>query len=263
MNLTKTNLFFGYLHIISALVLSILFYLHRDTTGLKTDIYRYQITGVLPDGSDVVMTPKQEYDVTTQTIEILLVLMFCVAGLFHLICFYSKTYLNDVKKGCNRLRWLEYSVTAAIIYFVLALFAGLRDINAIIFGTFLSSLLMGVGFFIERNKTKSDKITGLIIGFAIVAIMFGLIYNNLIDGDEDCSKVREVIPTLPEFPDWAKGVLIGSGILFLCLMMLITLYVGGYGKNGFDYLTYEKLFIYLSFLTKAYVGYYTTYGILK
>ena len=264
MNLGKTNLFFGYLHIISALVLAILFYLHRNQISIKTDIYRYKITGITADMSDLQLEAEKEVDIPTQTIQILLVVMFCVAGFFHLFYYtnglYSKAYMTEIKKGSNRYRWLEYAITYGIIYFILLLFASVHDLNAIILGVTLSVVMMGMGLLIERSRSLTDKTIGLVFMYAMIAVLFAVLYNTLIVGDEDTQDIKHLTG---EYPEWAKNTLIGMGIFSLFLAMLMSLYVGGVGKQGFDYVSYEKFYTYLSFITKAYIGYYTTYGILK
>lgn len=264
MNLGKTNLFFGYLHIISALVLAILFYLHRNQISIKTDIYRYKITGITSDMTDLQLEAEKEVDVPTQTIQILLVIMFCVAGFFHLFYYtnglYSHVYMKELKKGSNRYRWLEYAITYGLIYFILLLFASVHDLNAIILGVTLSVMMSCMGFFIERSRSRTDKTIGLLFFYITVAVLFTVIYNTLIIGDEDTKDIKHLTG---EYPDWAQNILIGMGVFFLFLAVLLSLYTGGVGKQGFDYINYEKFYTYLSFLTKAYIGYYTTYGILK
>jgi H+/Cl- antiporter ClcA len=260
MNLGKINLFFSYLHIISAFVLAILFYLHRNTIKLDTGLYNYQVTGVLNNGEDVTLSTKKEFSVSTQTIEILLVLMFCVSGFFHLFYytngFYTKSYLKDVRSGYNRFRWLEFSLTAAIIIFILSLLSGNRDLNSIISTTVLASLAMGIGFFVERSKRKEDKTIGIIIIFGVLATIFALLYSSLVKNSD------EYTDNGGDYPDWAIGVLVGMGVWIFGLVLITVISVGAYGQIDYDFTLYEKLYTLFSYITKAYMGYYMTYGIL-
>jgi len=257
MNLGHINLFASYLNIISALVLAILFYLHRNQIALNTDLYSYEVTGVLNNGQDVTLTPKKNFSIDTQTIEILLVAMFCISGFFHLFYytngFYTKAYLGDVRRGYNRFRWLEFSFTSAIMIFILSLLSGNRDINSTILITVLAASTMGIGFFIEQSKKKEDKTIGLVIGFVMLATIFGILYNSLLETSDDYGD---------SYPDWGVGVLIGMGVWFLILAIISVVSVGASGNIDYDFLVYEKLYTFFSFFAKAYMGYYMTYGIL-
>lgn len=264
MNLGKTNLFVSYLHIISALVIAILSYLHPDKNlKFNTKLYRYQVDGIV-DGSDmqdVDLTVKEEFSVSTQTLQILVVMMFCVAGFFHLFYFtngfYTRSYLSEIRAGYNRYRWLEFSISSAIMSFILCTLAGIKDLYAVILTCVLVASICMIGFFIERSKQKSDKTVGLVAGAGIMATVLAIFYVSYFN------LRAEVTDEGGENEDWVMGVLIGSGVLLVAIGILTVLYVGGYGVNDFDYVLYEKLYTYASFLAKAYLGYYTTYGILK
>lgn len=264
MNLGKTNLFFGYLHIISALIISILSYLNSERSlKFNTKLYRYQVDGIVEntDMQDIDLNVKEEFNVSTQTLQILVVLMFCVAGFFHLFYFtngfYTRAYLAEIRAGNNRFRWLEFSITSAIMAFILSILAGFKDLYTVILTCVLVASMCMMGFFIERSKKKSDKTVGLVAGAGIMATVLALFYVSYFN-------IRDEIKNEGgKNEDWVMGVLIGSGVLLVAIGVLTILYVGGYGVNDFDYVLYEKLYTYGSFLAKAYLGYYTTYGILS
>ena len=263
MNLGKTNLFFGYLHIISAFVLAILSYLNRKEIKFNTKLYTYGVDGIVEDSELLDTNPKidQRFNISTQTIQILIVVMFCVAGLFHLFYytngFYTRLYLADIRSGYNRYRWLEFSITSSIMVFILSVLAGIKDLYTIILTCVMIASACGFGFFIERSKLKSDKTIGLFSGGGVIATILAILYSSyfsLRDETKDKGGKNE---------DWVMGVLIGSGIIFVISGLLTILYVGGYQVEGFNYVFYEKLYTYISFLSKAYLGYYTFFGILK
>jgi hypothetical protein len=209
---------------------------------------------------DIDLRVKEEFNVSTQTLQILVVLMFCIAGFFHLFYFtngfYTRSYLADVRGGYNRYRWLEFSITSAIMAFILSVLAGFKDLYATILVCVLIASICIIGFFIERSKRKSDKTVGLMAGAGIMATILALFYTSYFTIRDETKNEGG------ENEDWVMGVLIGSGILLVAIGLLTVLYVGGYGVNDFDYILYEKLYTYMSFLAKAYLGYYTTYGIL-
>lgn len=256
MNLSKTNLLFAYLYIIIALAFSIVYYLHPKRLDLDMDLYRYQVTGVLDDGT-VEVDGKKEFDIETKTIQILIVSMLCVAGFFHLFYFsdgfHTKVYTEDIKRGLNRYRWFELSVTSAIIIFIVSIVSGLRDYNTVILACILIAAMMCFGFYIEKSKRIEDKTIGLVAFCGILASVFSLIYNSLILSRDENT----------EYPDWAIGTLVGVGVGFILLCFLTIICAGGFGNRGFDYPTYDKYYIYLAFILKIYLGGYVTYGILS
>jgi len=259
MNLGKTNLFFGYLHIISAVIIAIISYLHQNELNFNTGLYRYQVTGITEQETSFGV--KEEFNVSTQTLQILITLMFCVAGFFHLFYytngFYTRSYLGDIRAGYNRYRWLEYSITSAIMVFILSILAGFKDLYTVILSCVLIASLSMIGFFIERSKKKSDKTIGLVAGAGIMGTILGLFYVSYFN-------LRDEVKGEGGDPeDWIMGVLIGSGVILMIIGIITVLYVGGYGANDFDYISYEKAYTYASFLAKAYLGYYTTYGIIS
>jgi hypothetical protein len=140
--------------------------------------------------------------------------------------------------------------------FILSVLAGFKDLYATILVCVLIASICIIGFFIERSKRKSDKTVGLMAGAGIMATILALFYTSYFTIRDETKNEGG------ENEDWVMGVLIGSGILLVAIGLLTVLYVGGYGVNDFDYILYEKLYTYMSFLAKAYLGYYTTYGIL-
>jgi len=256
MNLYKTNLLFAYLYILIAFGVSIVYYLHPKHLNLDMDLYRYQITSVLSDGT-VNVDGKKEFDIDTKVVEILIVSMLCITGFFHLFYFTNGfrtgAYTNDIKQGLNRYRWFELSITSAIIIFIISIISGLRDYNTVILGCILIAVMMCFGFYIEKSKKIEDKTVGLVAFCGILASIFALVYNSLILSRNEND----------EYPNWATGTLIGVGAGFILLCFLTIMCAGGFGKRGFDYPTYDKYYTYLAFILKIYLSSYVTYGILS
>ncbi len=57
-----------------------------------------------------------------------------LAGLDHLLTatFARKVYERDLRRGINRFRWVEYSISATIMVIVISLYWGIVTINALI-----------------------------------------------------------------------------------------------------------------------------------
>jgi hypothetical protein len=45
--------------------------------------------------------------------------------------------------------------------------------------------------------------------------------------------------------------------------VVATLYVRNYGKPNFNFRTYERYYIILSYLSKAFMGYYLAFGLTR
>lgn len=69
---------------------------------------------------------------------------------------YYETYSENVKNERNPWRWIEYSITAAVMLWILATLSGLDSLISLVFLVELNVALMYCGYQAEENK-RSDR----------------------------------------------------------------------------------------------------------
>ena len=100
---------------------------------LLTSSFAIAVITAFPDGP-----PGTEGLETSTFFEIrigwAIALFLALAGLDHFLTatIARKTYERDLKRGINRFRWMEYSISATIMVIVIALYWGINTINALI-----------------------------------------------------------------------------------------------------------------------------------
>ena len=121
------------------------------------------------------------------TVVMLLVLFTLITGLVHIFGYgnASQSYRSDVDRGNNRIRWMEYSVTATIMLFVIALVSGTSSTDTLIMVTTASLCCMICGFLSEATARSDPHVSKLatlvgwlllISSFCVILRRFGSIF---------------------------------------------------------------------------------------
>ncbi len=113
--------------------------------ALATD-FAITITQSLPAGPPGTPTgsPEALFDLP---IGVAIAVFLVLAGLDHLLTatVMRRTYESDLRKGINRFRWVEYSVSATIMVVLIALYSGIDSVSALIgiIGANVAMILFG------------------------------------------------------------------------------------------------------------------------
>jgi len=96
--------------------------------------------------------------------------------------FYNR-YVEDLKKGMNRFRWYEYSISASVMIAAIAMLTGIYDIGTLILIFFMNLMMILFGLRMEvhnQGRTKLDWspfvygcIAGVIPWIVIGLYLFG------------------------------------------------------------------------------------------
>ena len=140
------------------------------------------------------------YDVSL--IFVLLALFSAITCGFH--SFYasrrSKSYQTEIKKGTNRFRWIEYSITATIMLVVIALSSGVFDLEAQAFIAACSIGTMLLGYVVEKllyiYKTSEEYKNVCVlgaklstrIGWFLLLVAYGVIARFFVSAAIDAGK---------------------------------------------------------------------------
>jgi len=261
MQLTALNRYAAVLHALSSVGVTGAFYARGEDANFDTNLYSYKISGISEDDRNVELEYYRYLKVSTKSIESMIAAIFLITSFFHTFYatdgFGSGLYLNEIKNGYNRYRWLEYAITSTIMIFVLSIISGTKDFDTVFELCALNAFLMSLGFFLEQTDNKQVQITALTIGFIIVVVIFSTLLRNFYHRLDEVSKLGR------ELPDWLNFVLIPMLFWWSSFGIVAALNVAAKNKANYNYAFYEKLYIYLSFLSKANMGYYLTFGVTR
>ncbi|MFW3145682.1 MAG: heliorhodopsin HeR [Thermoplasmatota archaeon] len=179
-----------------------------------------------------------------------------ISSLAHLLIgtgFY-KRYIRDLKKGMNRYRWYEYSVSASVMIVAIAMLTGIYDISTLILVFFMNMMMILFGLRMEvhnQGKRKLDWapfVMGCIAGaIPWVAIAFYLFGAGGGDGGP------------PTFVYYIYGSMF---VFFNCFAINMVLQYKKVWKWS-NYLFGERMYIILSLVAKSLLAWQVFAGTLR
>ena len=252
------------LHLLSAIGLVILYSVRYDNANFDTNLYSFQIKKVDGDRDEKVSYSfgnegDPQIDVSLFSIKTLIILIFGITALFHLFYWKSNKYNIEVEQGFNRFRWLEYSITATIMIFVLAIISGTKEFYSTFQLCAITIALMTLGFFLEQTNKLQVKIISLLLGWFLLTVTFGVLMSRL---QLNLDQVNKNAPE-QKIPDWIKFVLLPMLLWWASFGVVGFVQTLNYQKQNYTFLTYEKWYILLSFLSKLFMGYYISFGVTR
>jgi hypothetical protein len=169
-----------------------------------------------------------------------------VSSFTHLILILPRIhgwYLNNLKKGINYMRWIEYSISSAGMVVLIGLLSGIFDLSSLIMLFFLDAAMILFGLVSERAASKDMKTAwasfafGSLIGaipWLVIALHFFGAWNNH--------------PSLiPSFVYRTAATIFIFFFSFALNAVLWLLKVGPWK----DYVFVEKVYIFLSLTSKS------------
>ncbi len=167
--------------------------------------------------------------------------------IFHLLIatVWNKRYNSDLKKGINRYRWYEYSLSASLMIVLIAILSGIFDLSTLLlmFGLTAVMNLMGLLMEVHNQDTKKTNWLSYWIGVlaGILPWLVIIIY----------FWASATAPENPEGPPTFVYFIWGSIFLFFnSFAVNMWLQYRGKGKWA-DYLHGERVYIWLSLAAKS------------
>jgi hypothetical protein len=165
-----------------------------------------------------------------------------------------KDYVKGLKKGMNKYRWYEYSVSASIMIVVIAMLVGIYDAGALLSIFFLNAMMILFGLRMEVHNQFTKKtdwtpfiygcIAGLIPWIAIAIYLFGA-------GGGDNGP-----------PDFVYYIYLSIAIFFNSFAINMVLQYKKVGKWK-DYLNGERMYVILSLVAKSALAWQVFAGTLR
>jgi hypothetical protein len=209
-----------------------------------------------------------EFDAATQTLNPVAVTLFdlrigpmvasflIMSAIAHLLIatvLYDK-YVSGLKKGMNKYRWYEYSISASVMIVIIAMLVGIYDFGTLLLIFFLNMMMILFGLRMEVHNQYTEKtdwkpfiygsISGIIPWIVIFIWLFGA------GGDEGGP------------PDFVYYIFITIAILFNTFAINMVLQYKKVRKWK-DYLYGERMYVILSLVAKSALAWQVFAGTLR
>jgi Heliorhodopsin len=227
--LHRWNLVLGGLHLVQAAGILAL-----------TGSFAIAVTSSFPEGPPGTRVPNSEemFDVP---VGLAVAVFLGLAALDHLLTatVFKKVYEDDLRRGINRFRWLEYSVSATIMIVLLSFYSGITNINAIVavIGANVAMILFG---WLQEVMNPPGRATTTMMPF-----WFGTIA-----GITPWIGIGINIVGSKTVPGFVYGIVISEAIFFFSFALNQWLQYRGIGKWA-DYAVGEKTYLVLSLVAKS------------
>lgn len=186
----------------------------------------------------------------------LIIVFFVLSSVAHLIIatIYNKRYDENLKKGINKARWIEYSLSASVMMVAIALLVGIYDVCSLLMIFTLTAVmnLMGLVMEIHNQTTKKTSWISFIIGCIAGAIPWVVIAIYMWLGATYGKPA----------PDFVYWIFVSIFIFFNCFAINMVLQ---YKKIGpwKNYLYGELMYIILSLVAKSLLAWQVFAGTLR
>lgn len=178
----------------------------------------------------------------------------CATAHFLIATVYNKEYNDDLGKGLNKARWIEYSLSASVMMVAISLLVGIYDLTSLIMIFVLTAIMNLTGLIMEIHNQTTKKTNWLsfwvgsiagIIPWVVIAFYMWLASDN-------GSKA-------PTFVYW---IFVSIFIFFNCFAINMVLQYKKIGKWK-NYLYGEFMYIVLSLVAKSLLAWQVFAGTLR
>lgn len=251
--LVKFNLLMAGLHALQALAVLILSDPDRGVWGITANYLTLDPSST-EDRPVLASATQTVFEINLAYLVVAFFLMSAIAHLF-VATVYRKRYKANLKLGINKVRWVEYALSASTMMVGIALLSGIYDLGSLtmIFG--LTAIMNLMGLAMELYNQGKEKVSWLayyigsfagILPWAVVGIYFwaGNTYG------------------AGEIPTFVYYIYASIFLFFNCFAVNMILQYKKLGKWR-DYLYGERLYIILSLLAKSALAWQVFAGALR
>ncbi len=164
-------------------------------------------------------------------------------------------YVKNLKKHMNKARWIEYSFSASLMIWIIAMLTGIYDIGTLIalFTLTMVMNLMGLVMEIHNQTTKKTNWISYIVGCIAGFVPWLVIFISLISAQ---------VYSGGDVPDFVIIIFITIAVFFNLFAINMVLQYKKIGKWA-DYLYGEKMYIVLSLVAKSALAWQVFAGTLQ
>jgi len=190
------------------------------------------------------------------SLPLLIAIFFFICSAAHLIIatIYNKRYNEQLTRGINAARWIEYSLSASVMIVAIALLVGIYDLMSLIMMFSLVAImnLLGLVMEVHNQTTKKTNWLSYVIGCIAGAVPWIAIAFIMWLGANNGSAA-------PSFVYW---IFVSIFVFFDCFAINMVLQYKKIGKWK-DYIYGEKTYIILSFVAKSLLAWQVFAGTLR
>ena len=159
-------------------------------------------------------TGKDHGTVSVSTIVALLAVFTGITALVHVFVYArsSDWYQTSIERGSNWVRWVEYSITATIMLFVIAVTCGVNSTDVLLLVCVATLCCMICGYMSETTATGTQKgvsIAATIMGWLLLISVFSVIIRRF------SSIIGQTQGTDSSPPDWVWITVVALTMLFM------------------------------------------------
>ena len=250
------NIKMGILHLIQGIVMLILAFTVIEAAGVYAPTITVSFLEFDIASESLVLGSK---DLFGLPFAILVALFLFISAIAHAIISIPKKtnniYNEDLKKGINKFRWYEYSISSSIMIVLIATLFGVYDISALLLIFFINASMNLFGLLMEKMNSGKEKkdvdwlpfIFGSIAGiipWVVIFIQMG------------------ATPAVGEIPGFVWAIVVVYFITFNTFPVNMVLQYLGVGKWK-DYLYGERVYIILSLVGKTLLAWLVFFGTMQ
>lgn len=186
----------------------------------------------------------------------LIALFFFLSALFHFLIatVYNKRYNEDLARGINKMRWVEYSLSASVMIVAISMLVGIYDFSSLLMTFSLTAVMNLLGLVMEVHNQTTKKTNWLSFNLGTFAglIPWVTIAFYMWLGAANGSAA-------PTFVYW---IFVSIFVFFSCFALNMILQYKRIGKWR-DYIYGERTYIILSLVAKSLLAWQVFGGTLR
>ena len=251
-NLRKWNIVMALLHLAQGVAVVLL---SKDVLYPVTTNYLTLDPLASSNAPTLVPATRNLFDMNVAYIVAAFFFMSAIAH-FSIATWYRKKYENNLERGINKGRWIEYSLSASTMIVAIAMIAGIYDLSTLLMMFGLTAVMNLCGLVMEIANQGKDKVdwTSYIVG-CIAGILPWVTYALYVYGSAQYGEGGGP-------PNFVYAILISIFLFFNVFALNMWLQYKKKGKWA-DYLYGEKVYIILSLVAKSALAWQVFAGTLR
>lgn len=246
LSLRKYNLVAGFVHLAQAILILSLSKNYSLPINGSFLLFNTTTQSLAPDS-------KILFDLSLPA---LIAAFFFLSSVAHFIIatIYNKKYNQDLSRGINKARWIEYSISASVTMVAISLLVGIYDAMSLVMVFSLTAIMNLMGLVMEIHNQTTQKTNWIsyyigcfagIVPWLVIAFYFWL----AADGGSKA-------------PDFVYWIFVSIFIFFSCFAGNMILQYKKIG-NWKNYIYGEYIYIILSLVAKSLLAWQVFAGTLR
>ena len=225
--------------------------------GLNTDAsYPIRVLYLTFNEATQSLVPASK-DIFTINFAWLVASFLFMSAIAHMIVLtvYHRRYIDELQKGVNRARWIEYSISASTMMVAIALLSGMNDLASLLMIFGLVAVMNLCGLVMELVNQGRKKVSWVVYWVGCIAGIIPWIAFGIYVWAANAYSTNGV-------PGFVYGIYASIFVFFNCFA--INMYLQ-YKKIGpwKDYLFGEKVYIWLSLIAKSALAWQVFAGVFQ